>query len=538
MVFRKFPGLVLTGLALAGFTGLACHRQPAPAVNAKPTAAAPAKPARPAIPVRPAVPALAAGETFSYAGGAATRQPIAAATAAGLLDVDLGDDWAPMILQDGEGADAKPNAYRETFVGLANDRLDADGDPVADPSRRTDHNYLEVFGIPPALSVLASRIEDDVTPAREACYDAVDREGLETFTGDLGFLDRDRSRRDYEQALKDADWLEKEIAARTNPAVPDGGVPPAVVPNREAALAAIREEPKLRARADRFERGKVRLRAVRAAQARLLCEGLLTPRSKFTPGMYDLPTHEALAIWERKNDVFGWGFLGGETMGTLLQPTRALLLDAFKRFLAERVADAAGIVEDGSINLARRRNPPSWKDEAGALHPVPDLIGEHVGALLTAIGVATAEDAIAFLRAHKDGLGKLRVAFQPPALPRLLHAGRGGDGDEPVGRDRPRRHLVRLPVRRARQDDRTEARSLPAPDDVRALARAEDPALLVADDHRLVAQRGARRRQRLLQVQELGHRAAGLEADRRHAGLDPARGDAGQGSAEAQGAGP
>ena len=41
------------------------------------------------------------------------------------------------------------------------------------------------------------------------------------------------------------------------------------------------------------------------------------------------------------------------------------------------------------------------------------------------------------------------------------------------------------------------------------------PLVLVADDDRLVAQRGARRRQRLLQVQELRHRAARLEADRR-----------------------
>jgi hypothetical protein len=398
-------------LAVAG-GGVGCHGQPAPAPSSKPTVAAPAKPAHPPIPVRTAATALAEGETFVYAGGVAKRASIESATKEGLLDVDLGDDWAPMILQDGEGDAAKPNAYRETFVGLANDRLDADGDPVGD--RRGEHNYLEVFGIPPTLSVLAARIEEDVTPAREACYDAVDREGLEQFTGDLGFLDRDRSKRDYDQAVKDADWLDKEVTARMNPVAPDGGAA-AVAPTREAALASIREDPKLRARADRYERGKIRLRAVRAAQARLVCEGLL--KARFTPGAYDLPTHEALAVWERKNDVFGWGFLGGETMGTLLQPPRALLLDAFKRFLAERVADAAGVVEDGSINNARKRNPPTWKSDDGAVHPVPDLIGEHVNALLAAIGVATPEEAVAFVRAHKDGLGKLHVAFKAPALP-------------------------------------------------------------------------------------------------------------------------
>jgi hypothetical protein len=133
--------------------------------------------------------------------------------------------------------------------------------------------------------------------------------------------------------------------------------------------------------------------------------------------MYDLPTHEALAAWERKNDIFGWGFLGGETLGALLRPSRGLLFDTFKRLLAERVADAAGIVEDGSINLARRKNPPTWRDAAGATHPIPNLIEDHVNALLAAIGVATPEDMIAFLRAHKDGLGGLHVAFKPPPLP-------------------------------------------------------------------------------------------------------------------------
>ena len=142
--------------------------------------------------------------------------------------------------------------------------------------------------------------------------------------------------------------------------------------------------------------------------------------------MYDLPTHEALATWERKNDLFGWGFLGGETLGMLLVQPRALLLDAFKRVLAERVAAAAGIVEDGSINTARKRNPPIWQDADGADHPVPNLINDHVNALLAALGVATPEDAIAFLRAHGASFPGLHVAFEAPPLPAYY-----GVGDPP-----------------------------------------------------------------------------------------------------------
>jgi hypothetical protein len=391
--------------ALAAMAG--CRRHPPAPRPALPADEPPvaARPTRPPIPTLPALAPLAPGETYAYEHGAARKLTADAARAAGLLDVDLSDAWAPFILQDGDGDTAKPNAYRETFVGLANERLDADGQPVK-PNEHV-HNYLEVFGIPPTLSVLAARADEDTAPAREACLDAVDRDGMEAFTGEVGYQDRDHAKRDYDEAVHDGAWMLKEAARRS----------PGLTPAPEAAIATLRADPKARARADRAVRGQVRVRAVRAAQARLVCEGFLSPRSRFTPGTFDLPTHEALARWERKNDIFGWGFLGGETLAALLAPTRAATLDAFKRALAERVADAAGIVEDGSINNTHKKNPPTWKDEAGAEHPVPNLIGDHVDALLAAIGVATPEDAIAFLRAHRAGLGMLHVAFKAPPLP-------------------------------------------------------------------------------------------------------------------------
>ena len=139
--------------------------------------------------------------------------------------------------------------------------------------------------------------------------------------------------------------------------------------------------------------------------------------------MFDLPTHEALAEWERKNDIFGWGFLGGETLANLLRPPLDLHLDTFKRILAERIADAAGIVEDGST--ARAKNPPTYRDDAGETHPVPNLIQQHVDALLASLHVATPEDLVAFLRSHAAtaGLDVLHVAFRAPPLPPYYSAG-------------------------------------------------------------------------------------------------------------------
>jgi hypothetical protein len=399
---------LVIGCALAGTS---CRRatKPAPAPLA---VAAPPKPARPLIRARAALPALAPGETWRYDKGVATKTTVAATRAAGLLDVDLGDAWAPFIFQDTsgvEGDDPKPNAYRDTFVALANEKLNAEGQAP----KPGDHNYLEVFGVPPSLSVLAPRIEEDIAPVREACYDRVDRVALEQWTGNIGYLDRDRSKREYLEALRDADWVRKETDARAGAAADAGATAPAP----EQVLAALREDPKARGRVDRFLRGQTRLRAVRALQARMTCEALLGPKSRFVEGQYDLPTHEALATWERKHDIFGWGMLGGETLGALLEPNRALLFDDFQRVVAERVADAAGIVEDGSINQVRRKNPPTYRDEKGVAHVVPDVIGDHVKALLASIGVSTPEDLVAFLRAHAAGLQTLHVAFSAPPLP-------------------------------------------------------------------------------------------------------------------------
>jgi hypothetical protein len=392
--------------------------------------AAPSKPPRPPIPARAAMPALVPGETYWVEKGAAKKTSVAEARAAGLLDVDLGNGWAPFIFQDTSGdvvADPpKPNAYRETFVALANDKVNEDGQPP----KAGERNYLEVFGIPPTLTVLAPRIEEDVAPAREACYDGVDRVGLEQWTGNIGYLDRDRAKREHLEALRDAEWVQKETQARAAAAA-DAGVAaeggttagattadaPRPAPTREQVLAGMRADPTARGRVDRYLRGQARLRVVRALQARMTCEGLLGPKSRFVDGQYDLPTHEALATWERKHDIFGWGMLGGETLGALLEPPRALLFDDFRRVLAERVADAAGIVEDGSINQARRRNPSTYRDDKGVPRVVPDLIGDHVKALLAAIAVTTPEDVVAFLRAHKAGLATLHVAFAPPPLP-------------------------------------------------------------------------------------------------------------------------
>lgn len=458
-------GRVRLGGVLALLVAGACRRAPGPerapsagGLGGAGGATVASVVGEPVIPARMALAPLGDGEVYVYAdagsGVPATKMTMAEASAKGLLIVDLGDGWAPFIFQDGgetKADPAKPNSYRKIFVDLANDRIDEDGKAL----RAGEGNFLEPFGIPPTLSVLSARVEADRLPERRACEAAVDWGGLRAFQGLVGYQDREHARRDHDEALRDGTWLTKEIARREELAGAPAGTgdaqpvteeqpkvatakgrakgvelppPPATwkLGDRAAAVAALGADAdaKVSHRVARTLRGQERLRAVKALQAFLLCEGLLSPRAKTMPGSFDLPTHEALAEWERRNDVFGWGMLGGETQAALLRPTLDLDHETFRRVLAERVADAAGIVEDGSTHDA------TYKDAAGEAHPVPNLIEDHVAALLAALHVSSPGDMIAFLRQHgAAGLAGLRVAFHAPPLPPYYEAGGRGPMD-------------------------------------------------------------------------------------------------------------
>ncbi len=90
----------------------------------------------------------------------------AAAERAGYTLIDLSDDFTPILFVEHPGRDGRPlpNSYRRTYIGLANDRLDADGQPLP-PEQK---NYLELFGIFPSFSVLAQRYRQD---AGRSCVD-------------------------------------------------------------------------------------------------------------------------------------------------------------------------------------------------------------------------------------------------------------------------------------------------------------------------------------------------------------------------------
>jgi len=427
---------------------MACTHPPSP----KRDAAAAESTTKPS-PVQPAPPPLpwegegemTEGETIVLGTEHPGREPMDWASSAGLLNVELNDQWAPFIFSESDGpkGDVKPNRYRHAFIALANDWespdeiflassegayavLMAAGLPgteetaqspqgkrvIAEAGRalrlQREPNFLDAYGIPPTFNVLLKRIEDDET---RTCYANLDLAGLAAFDGTVTFQGRVQAHREYHEATGDAAWVDKQIAKAKEAAG-------TTTRDRDGWLKFIAaDDAKAAARIERARRGQVRLRAIQAVQARLVCEGLLSSRSKHVEGHFDLATNEALAAWERKNNIFGWGFLGGETLAALQRPPLDLHFDTFRRILMERVADAAGILEDGSVSGGAK--PATYKDTAGVQHPVPNLIAEYTDALMAGLGARTPDDMLRIMNAFKtQGIGNmLRVAFPAPKLP-------------------------------------------------------------------------------------------------------------------------
>ena len=474
-----------------------------------------------------------------------------------LLVVDLSDEWAPFIFSesDGAGKDVKPNPYRKTFIALADDRATSDELFLESPAgqaavlstvpaplrsqtpnersgdeqqalERARHaliagrtpNFLEVYGIPPTLSVLARRVAQH---AAKTCYATIDPQALRGLDFEISFQSREQARADYDEAMSDAAWVAGALAALGDDA--EGLLPDA------AAAKLLAADPQVNiARLDRYRRGQARLRAARAVQDRLVCEGLLLP-GRFTPDTFDLATHRALAEFERENDIFGWGFVSGDTKEALLRSSLELQFETFRRILAERIADAAGIVEDGSVS--KGAEPASYVNEAGEACPVPNVIGDFLAALLSAMQITIPDDMVGFLQKFQaGGFAHVFVAFRPPPLPPyyapvmdLSAEIDRGDVWYDVPLDAGGKPIPQL------------RRRYPSPHAVRQLARPEDPARPLADDDRIVAQRDARGRPRVSEVQELRRRPAHLEEHRRDAGLGPTGRDAREGPPDEEG---
>jgi hypothetical protein len=306
------------------------------------------------------------------------------AEAAGYTLVDFSDDWTPYIFAEQTGPDGQPlpNRYRRIFVGLANDELDEDGEPLPPGSK----NFLELYGIFPSMSVLRARfLNDDEHPCHDQeSADALD--AVETVT----YVPPNEIKKDERRLARIRQDLE---TAR-----------------RKAHAASlddlVAKQPKFAPQVKLLAKRAAEKPAMAAVEKRLTCEGLLNTPSKATaakhqPGIYDDAMRLAVRRFQQKHMIYEANFLRRKTVEAL---SRTLLdndYDAFVRALRERVVDAAQILEDGSASKGK------------------NLVDEYTKTVVDQLGLSDGAAVLAFFKRHagKDDLKRMRVAVKLPARP-------------------------------------------------------------------------------------------------------------------------
>ncbi|WP_428268099.1 L,D-transpeptidase [Haliangium sp.] len=366
----------------------------------------------------------------------------------GLTVVDLSDTWTPEIFQPGPlyqpppsepddqpvpGADAEIAAeltapigddtgaetdaetgaenpveidapgYRDTYIALANERFDEAG---ADSEMAAADRYLELYGVFPSLTILHARFADD---QRHACHDAVDVSALAEMSGvmweERGTAGWDRVR----AATQLRRALERQVERR--------GL---------ADLDALAEiNGYYRRSVDRLHRLEVVLGSIAAAEARLVCEGLLAERRR--DEIFDWHTGDGLATLQRRHFVVARGQLDDATRAMLATDSRTLEVRDALRVLRERVVSGAGILADGSAGnhsaqvLGHPLDPESM-DAVPGHEPLPEGAPDRVSAFTEVaarhLGWTDFASIRAFLDAHGPAAATgLRVALALPPLP-------------------------------------------------------------------------------------------------------------------------
>src|SRR6185503_13291848 len=120
---------------------------------------------------------------------------------------------------------------------------------------------------------------------------------------------------------------------------------------------------------------------IRAAQTRLQCEGFL--KGQFLEGALDWSTNDAIAAFEKKHRVFGWGFVTKDSVEALKEPPMMGERTAALRVLSERAMHMAGFLEDGGTWTTPDK-PRMYKGPDGKEHPVPNLEKEVREAIIKA----------------------------------------------------------------------------------------------------------------------------------------------------------
>jgi hypothetical protein len=302
----------------------------------------------------------------------------AAITSVGYTLIDFSNDWTPTIFAPQIGADGQllSNRYRRILLGLSNDQLDEDGEPLPAGSA----NYLELYGAFPSLAVLRARFMAD---EQHPCGDEASVAALEAVETVTYIPPADLKKNELRLAR-----IRKELDTA----------------QRKAKLATLEElatsQPTLAPKVQLLDKRAAEAQALTAVEKRLNCEGLLSDKSRHETGVYDEPMRLAVRRFQQKHMIYEANFLRRKTVDALARPLLDNDYDALVRALRERVVSAAAIIEDGSA--AQSAN----------------LVDEYLKVALDQLRLPNAQAALAFFKRHGAGeFTRLRAAIKLPPPP-------------------------------------------------------------------------------------------------------------------------
>lgn len=284
------------------------------------------------------------------------------------LPLDVGEAWVPRIFARQE------SVFSRTYVALAQERFEDVEEGLGQRAARD--RYLEVYGIPPTMSVLRERLTQI---ENESCVERIDYEAISAFvdgnTTQAGFgawpesVEVDIERWAFAQ-------IERHEVTRVS-ALPRG--------EDSRRLALVRSLNDWRS-------------GLEAVRRRLHCEGFLRGAIPTTPHL-DWKTRASIEEFARRHRIYARGEFGAETLEALRTPPLELERRALIRVLAERARVDWGILEDGTGDGA---------DEVGR-------IATHIEALLE---LQTVDGARSFLQGLGDNIPDHQlIPVQDFALP-------------------------------------------------------------------------------------------------------------------------
>lgn len=366
----------------------------------KPSSAKPSsgKPGTASTDTRP--PPLAQPVDFWQEGKIARQIDAATASEDGFLLLDVGDTWVPYIFteRDVETEESKPNAYRDTYLKLARGVFPRNHHG----ERARDDKYLELYGIPPTLSLIRKRMRH---VAQLECAQTQDLTPFEDFKKIVVYRGNERAR----FLAEHVPFLQRQLA----------GARKRLNIDETMALPMDQLKPREQRYMREYRKLWPRYAVTVAAQERLRCEGYLKGKGRIVKGGMDWGTHEALAEFERRHRVYAWGALGGPTLRKLRKPAMELEREALIRVLTERAMHAAGVIEDGSTSKTRRGKPRTYQGADGKRHRIRNLEGELRHRIVKAFGLNSPEAALAWLETLGDLSAEKKTYFTAITAPRL-----------------------------------------------------------------------------------------------------------------------